>query len=94
MNVSKERIIKDDTLIITFSHKSHVERLENEIKDPIIDKEIAIILQDTLGIVKKIKPKNVDNNNQKKQSIHDSHLVKSAQNLGAQIFEKKEVKNE
>tara|TARA_A100001037_G_scaffold306767_1_gene355234 strand:+ start:44846 stop:46525 length:1680 start_codon:yes stop_codon:yes gene_type:complete len=93
LNVSKERFVIDHSLVITFTHKSHVERLENEIKDPSVNKEIASILQEILIDVKDIKPRNSDNI---KQLINknSSHLVRSAQNFGAQIFEKNEVNNE
>ena len=67
--------------------------MENEIKDPSVNKEIASILQEILIDVKDIKPRNSDNI---KQLINknSSHLVRSAQNFGAQIFEKNEVNNE
>ena len=93
LNVSKTRIINEDSLIVTFSHKSHVERLDNEITDPVVQKEVADILKEILITVNKIKPRNADDI---KEVITDrsSHLVRSAQNFGAQVFEKNEVNDE
>jgi len=87
----KERKIKDDTLVLTFLHSSHLERVNSEIEDPLVNGQFESVVENVLGKKYKIS---VELANNEVKSVRgpisqQSHLVRAAQSLGARIVEER-----
>ena len=87
----KERKIKDDTLVLTFLHSSHLERVNSEIEDPLVNGQFESVLENVLGKKYKIS---VELASSEVKSVggpigQKSHLVRAAQSLGARIVEER-----
>ena len=87
----KERKIKDDTLVLTFLHSSHLERVNSEIEDPLVNGQFESVLENVLGKKYKIS---VELASSEVKSVRGpigqkSHLVRAAQSLGARIVEER-----
>jgi DNA polymerase-3 subunit gamma/tau len=87
----KERKIKDDTLVLTFLHSSHLERVNSEIEDPLVNGQFESVVENVLGKKYKIS---VELANNEMKSVRgpisqQSHLVRAAQSLGARIVEER-----
>ncbi|MDE0745287.1 MAG: DNA polymerase III subunit gamma/tau [SAR202 cluster bacterium] len=87
----KERKIKDDTLVLTFLHSSHLDRINSEIEDPLIHGQFESVVENVLGKKYKIS---VELASSEVKSVRgpiaqQSHLVRAAQSLGARIVEER-----
>ena len=87
----KERKIKDDTLVLTFLHTSHLERVNSEIEDPLVNGQFESVVENVLGKKYKIS---VELASSEVKSVRgpigqQSHLVRAAQSLGARIVEER-----
>ena len=87
----KERKIKDDTLVLTFLHTSHLERVNSEIEDPLVNGQFESVVENVLGKKYKIS---VELASSEVKSVRGpigqkSHLVRAAQSLGARIVEER-----
>ena len=87
----KERKIKDDTLVLTFLHSSHLERIKSEIEDPLVNGQFESVVENVLGKKYKIS---VELSSNEVRSVRgpigqQSHLVRAAQSLGARIVEER-----
>ena len=87
----KERKIKDDTLVLTFLHSSHLERINSEIEDPLVNGQFESVVENVLGKKYKIS---VELSSNEVRSVRgpigqQSHLVRAAQSLGARIVEER-----
>ena len=87
----KERKIKDDTLVLTFLHSSHLERINSEIEDPLVNGQFENVVENVLGKKYKIS---VELGSNEVKSVggptgQQSHLVRAAQSLGARIVEER-----
>ena len=87
----KERKIKDDTLVLTFLHNSHLERVNSEIEDPLVNGQFESVVENVLGKKYKIS---VELASSEVKSVRgpigqQSHLVRAAQSLGARIVEER-----
>lgn len=91
MRGCKEREIRDDTLVLTFLHSSHLDRMNSEIEDPLVNGQFENVVEKVLGKKYKIS---VELANSDSKSItgpvsQQSHLVRAAQALGARIVEER-----
>jgi len=87
----KERKIKDDTLVLTFLHSSHLDRINSEIEDPLVHGQFESVVENVLGKKYKIS---VELASSEVKSVRgpiaqQSHLVRAAQSLGARIVEER-----
>ncbi len=87
----KERKIKDDTLVLTFLHSSHLDRINSEIEDPLVHGQFESVVENVLGKKYKIS---VELASGEVKSVRgpiaqQSHLVRAAQSLGARIVEER-----
>tara|TARA_B100000749_G_C18290247_1_gene408125 strand:- start:356 stop:724 length:369 start_codon:yes stop_codon:yes gene_type:complete len=93
----KEQYIDGEVLRLKFLHRSHMERMAEEVEDPRTRKVIEDVLVEVLGRSYKIEISMIDDTDTErdKKSVSDSHLVRMAQSLGAAIVsEKKENDHE
>ena len=87
----KERKIKDDTLVLTFLHSSHLERINSEIEDPLVNGQFESVVENVLGKKYKISVELASNEVKSVRGPigQQSHLVRAAQSLGARIVEER-----
>lgn len=91
MRGCKEREIREDTLVLTFLHSSHLERMNSEIEDPLVNGQFESVVEKVFGKKYKISVE-LANSNIKSISgpiSQQSHLVRAAQALGARIVEER-----
>jgi len=87
----KERELKGDTLVLTFLHSSHLDRINSEIEDPLVNGQFESVVEKVLGKKYKIS---VELANNELKSVpgpisQQSPLVRAAQALGARIVEER-----
>ncbi len=87
----KERELRGDTLVLTFLHSSHLDRINSEIEDPLVYGQFESVVEKVLGKKYKIS---VELANSELKSVpgpvsQQSHLVRAAQALGARIVEER-----
>ncbi|HBF00288.1 MAG TPA: DNA polymerase III subunit gamma/tau [Dehalococcoidia bacterium] len=87
----KERKIKDDTLVLTFLHSSHLERINSEIEDPLVNGQFESVVENVLGKKYKISVELASNEVRSVRGPigQQSYLVRAAQSLGARIVEER-----
>ena len=86
----KERKIKDDTLVLTFLHSSHLDRMNSEIEDPLVHGQFESVVENVLGKKYKISVELASSEVKSRGPIaQQSHLVRAAQSLGARIVEER-----
>ena len=84
--------VDNDTMILPFSHRSHLERMQNELEDPESRKAIEEALQQVLGTSYQVKlTLHADNASSNLSASATSHLVKAAMNMGGRILEERKV---
>ena len=92
LSTCEEREVSDGRVTLKFSHKSHMERMEQELSDPQTKKVIANALAKALGDTYDISLGVVETaaNGSRRSPATRSHLVRAAQNLGAKVIDEKE----
>ena len=88
----KEQFIDGEVLRLEFSHRSHMERMAEEVEDPRSRKVVGDVLVEVLGHPYKIEVSMIGDSNTEvdKKSISESHLVRMAQSMGAAIVSQNE----
>ena len=88
----EERAVSDGRVTLKFSHKSHMERMEEELSDPQTRKVLNDALAKALGEPYDIGVGVVEGatNGPRRSPAVRSHLVRAAQNLGAKVIDEKE----
>ncbi len=90
---AKSKEIHDDTLVITYSHSSNVDRFNSELEDPVVKSEMLSIIHKTLNKEYAVEVRLDGESSSLKTSKNSkvsSNLVKSAQAMGALIIEERE----
>ena len=92
LRTCEEREISDGQITLKFSHKSHMERMEQELSDPQTRKVLKNALAQALGGPYDISVGVVDTaaNGPRLSPARRSHLVRAAQSLGAKVTDEKE----
>lgn len=92
LNGSRDRRIADGFLTVSFSHRSHVERMQQELDNPEVRKAVNEQISKILGGMYQIALSEFDTKNSPSGKNRDSagHLIRAAQAMGAQIVEQKE----
>ena len=87
----KSQQVDGDSLVLTFAHRSHLERMEEEMEDPQSRRAIHEALEKTLGNAYTLSLNlGEDNNSKGAPSPADSPLVRFAMGMGARIAEDQE----
>ena len=88
---SYERKIVGNSLAFVFQHSSHAERLEGEIEDPLVRKQIMDATLKILGTRYDIEVTHPESGSSisRRPASQRSHLVRAAQSLGATIIEER-----
>ncbi len=87
----RRREVSDSTVSLEFSHRSHKERMEEEIEDPESHKVLKEALSHALDTPVETVVCLVDEqgNGPRQSAAQKSHLVRAAQALGAQVVDEK-----
>ena len=96
LNGCKERHLSDGVITVTFSHRSHVERMQQELGNPDVRRAVNDAVSEVLGgsyemVVSEIEG---DPAGPRGGASPTGHLVRAAQTMGAQVVEEKEEKEE
>ena len=88
----RERRVEDGTLTLLFAHRSHMERMQEEIGDPnsrqIIEDAVRKVMGDQYKI--EIALAEGHGNGPKQSAAQKSHLVRAARMMGARVIGEKE----
>ena len=89
---SIERVVSDDTVILKYAHASHQERMQEELDDPESRKVLQEALAEALEGSYQIQASMAEGraNGPRQKASQRSHLVRSAQTMGARIVDEKE----
>ena len=89
----KEREVSDGQVILKFSFKSHMERMEEELQDPQTQKVLKTALSNALDGPYDIRVVMMAGgaNGPRQSPAKRSHLVRAAQAMGAKVVAEKEV---
>ena len=92
----REREIGDGLITLKFSHRSHMERMQEELADPQSRKVLREALQDALDGSYEIEVSAMEGqaNGPRPSPSQRSHLVRAAQAMGAQVVAEKEEESE
>ena len=85
------RDIRSDSLVLTFLHNSHLERINSELDDAVVKGELERIVEEVLGKRYDVRAELMASESSSigKPAAQRSHLVRAAQSLGARIVEEK-----
>ena len=85
------RDIRSDSLVLTFLHNSHLERINSELDDAVVKGELERIVEEVLGKRYDVRAELIasESGSIGKPAAQRSHLVRAAQSLGARIVEEK-----
>ncbi|MCI0438856.1 MAG: DNA polymerase III subunit gamma/tau [Chloroflexi bacterium] len=92
LNVCKEREVADGAIILKFSHRSNMERLQEELENPESRKALNDVLSQVMNGHYEVKMSVIDGGNgvTAQRASHQSHLVRAAQQMGARVVNEKE----
>ena len=92
----REREVGDGMITLKFSHRSHMERMQEELADPQSRKVLREALQDALDGSYEIEVSATEGqlNGPRPSPSQRSHLVRAAQAMGAQVVAEKEEESE
>ena len=92
LRTCEEREISDGHITLKFSHKSHMERMEEELSDPQTRKVLTTALAKALGGLYDVSVGVVESaaNGPRRSPAMRSNLVRAAQSLGAKVIDEKE----
>ena len=92
---SREYTIEDNKLVVRFAHGSHVERINQEIDNPSVKRELSQALSRTMGGEYELVPELISNENgSETRRANQSHLVMAAQRMGAKLVDRFEEETE
>ena len=91
-----EREIEDGVLTLKFAHRSHMERMEEELEDPQSRRALQESLDQALDQTYEIRIAAADGQSTgpRQSASQRSHLVRAAQQMGARVVGEKEDQNE
>ena len=85
----KDQSIEGETLVLVFAHRSHLERMQEELDDPQGIRAVKDALEKSLGVSYELKLILGDNGTSGTQSPSQSPLVRTALGMGARIMEER-----
>ena len=92
LNGCKERKLSDGVITVTFSHRSHVERMQQELDNPDVRRAVNDAVSEVLGGSYEVVVSEIDGDAAAPRggARPSGHLVRAAQAMGAQVVEEKE----
>ncbi|MCH8205389.1 MAG: DNA polymerase III subunit gamma/tau [Chloroflexi bacterium] len=89
---SKERHLSDGVVTVTFSHRSHMERMQQELDNPDVRRAVNDAVSEVLGGSYEVVVSEIDGDAAAPRggARPGGHLVRAAQAMGAQVVEEKE----
>ena len=92
----KEREIADGVITLRFSHRSHMERMQEELEDPRARKALQETVTRAMDREYEIEVAAADGQRDgpRQSAAQRSHLVRAAQAMGAQVVGEKEEERE
>ena len=92
---SREYTLEDNKLVVRFAHNSHVERINQEIDNPSVKRELNQALSRTMGGEYELVPELISSENgSDTRRANQSHLVVAAQRMGARLVDRFEEETE
>ena len=92
---AREYTIEDDKLVVRFAHSSHIERINQEIDNPSVKRELKQALSSAMGGEYDLVPELISNENgTETRRANQSHLVVAAQRMGARLVDRFEEETE
>ncbi len=93
LRASSQREERGDQILLTFNHRSHMERMQEELNDPPTRKVVLQALASVMGREYDVKlaVAGEDSPNGASGVAQESHLVRAALNMGATIVEEREA---
>ena len=86
---SREYTLEDNKLVVRFAHSSHVERINQEIDNPSVKRELKQALSRTMGGEYELVPELISSENgSDTRRANQSHLVVAAQRMGARLVDR------
>ena len=87
----REQQLDGDSLLLTFSHKSHLERMQEELDDPMGMRTVNDALVKSMGTAYRLKlTLHGENGAGRVQATNRSPLIRAALSMGARIVEENE----
>ena len=87
----REQQLDGDSLVLTFSHKSHLERMQEELDDPMGMRTVNDALANSMGTTYQLKlTLHGDNGSGRVSATNRSPLIRAALSMGARIVEENE----
>ena len=87
----REQQVDGDSLVLTFSHKSHLERMQEELDDPMGMRTVNEALANSMGTTYQLKlTLHGDNGGGRVPATNRSPLIRAALSMGARIVEENE----
>ena len=87
----REQQMDGDSLVLTFSHKSHLERMQEELDDPMGMRTVNEALMKSMGTAYQLKlTLHGDNGGGRVSPTNRSPLIRAALSMGARIVEENE----
>ena len=78
-------------MIIRFSHRSHVERMEQELENPETRRAVNEVVERVMNESYEIRPSLTSGaNGPQRNAAQRSHLVRAAQAMGARVVDDQE----
>ena len=92
LNSCKERQVSDNTIILKFAHRSHMERMQTELDIPESKRAFHDAIANAMGGEFEVRMilMNGNNSNGRKSAAQSSHLVRAALSMGARVISEKE----
>ena len=93
LRASSQREEQGDQILLTFNHRSHMERMQEELDDPSTRNVVLQALANVMGREYDVKlaVAGEDSPNGASGAAEESHLVRAALNMGATIVEEREA---
>ena len=92
LNVCKEREVVDGVIVLKFTHRSNMERMQEELENPENRKGLMDALSEAMGSAYEVKLTVVNGGNGSavQSTSQKSHLVRAAQQMGARVIDERE----
>ena len=91
---SRSHHLDGSTLVVSFAHRSNVERLQDELDDPRCRQALEELVQQTLGGPYAIRVEADENGAGGRSAQSQGHLVRTAINMGGQVVPEPEPQEE
>ena len=92
LNVCKEREVLDGVIVLKVSHRSNMERMQEELENPESRKGFMDVLSEAMDNTYEVKLTVVNggNGSAAQSTSQKSHLVRAAQQMGARVIDERE----